>query len=527
MPDDQPIVEQSFVRIAACAEKLLNALRQANRLGEEDRERLEQAARAAEKLSELHPDSTLTALEATYALLRTPDPDDEEGETDRGLALVGARAGVLKDALKDERAVLRAQGYGGGDPAPDEPNEVHAPPDASLATLHDDAAEFSAAAKDLAREAEKAPDTTLEIPVSNQSVLPLPPSVTVGLINVTLNIQIPADLIQQLLKLGKPPINLIAGIAERTGQFAGKVSKAAKRRGLKALVDVAKGVAEAAERTATHAERLLRQDHPPPSAPPSPRRSPGDTFQDAPYVSEMIVISPGTFLMGSPANEKGRYKDEGPQHEVTIAYPFALGVYPVMFAEWDAARVAGARLENPKDNGWGRGRRPVINVSWDDICDPEKGYFAWLNDTLGLTGREDVYRLPSEAEWEYACRAGTQTRYWFGDDEAALGDHAWFSGNAGGQTHPVGEKPANPFGLYDMHGNVWEWCADGWHWSYDGADRPDDGRAWTSGGETRRVRRGGSWSNYPRFLRSAFRGSGLPEGRDYYQGFRLARTVSR
>ncbi len=235
-----------------------------------------------------------------------------------------------------------------------------------------------------------------------------------------------------------------------------------------------------------------------------------------------IEIPTGAFLMGSPENEEGRMGWEGPQHEVTIAQAFGMSVYAVTFAEYDAF-CAATGVDQPADEGWGRDRRPVINVSWKDAV----AYVTWLNSWTG-----ERYRLPSEAEWEYACRAQRsveepQTRYWFGDDEAALGDHAWFFGNAGGQTHRVGEKPANPFGLYDMHGNVWEWCADRWHGSYDGVDRPDDGRAWLSGGGTARVLRGGSWNSDPQGLRSAIRLYWYPEIRISYRGFRLARTILR
>ncbi len=244
-----------------------------------------------------------------------------------------------------------------------------------------------------------------------------------------------------------------------------------------------------------------------------------------------LVEKGKSFKMGSPEDEEGRYDYEGPQREVLFGHSFAMARFAVTFDEYDLFCAAtGAR--RPSDAGWGRGRRPVINVSWDDICDAKTGYLAWLNDTLGLTGRADAYRLPSEAEWEYACRAQRSleeppTRYWFGDDAAALGEHAWFSRNSGDQTHPVGEKPANPFGLYDMHGNVWEWCADRWHESYDGADRPDDGRAWVSGNDNRRVVRGGSWFNGPQALRSACRGDRGPAARSLDLGFRLARTILR
>lgn len=197
----------------------------------------------------------------------------------------------------------------------------------------------------------------------------------------------------------------------------------------------------------------------------------------------MVAIPPGRFHMGAAEGEEGASKDEFPQHEVRIDYPFALGEHTVTFAEWDAALAAGAQLEKPDDVGWGRDRRPVINVSWENA----QAYLAWLNERLGLEGRPDAYRLPSEAEWEYACRAGTATPFSFG--QTISKSQAQFSEGKFGsadQTAAVGSFPANPFGLYDMHGNVWEWCADGWHDDYTGA--PTDGSVWDGEDASRRGR---------------------------------------
>ena len=226
---------------------------------------------------------------------------------------------------------------------------------------------------------------------------------------------------------------------------------------------------------------------------------------------EMVIIPAGSFLMGSPPDEEQRHDDEGPQHAVRIARRFALGRYPVTFEEYDAFAVSTLRRP-PGDEGWGRGRRPVINVSWDDGL----AYTAWLSERTGAD-----YRLPSEAEWEYACRAGTTSRYSFGDaitpEQAACGPTAE-------KTTEVGGYPANPWDLYDMHGNVWEWCADVRHENYDGA--PDYGSAWIDGGDhSQRMMRGGTWNFESRHLRSATRAAHKPDAENLNWGFRVARTL--
>jgi formylglycine-generating enzyme required for sulfatase activity len=272
-------------------------------------------------------------------------------------------------------------------------------------------------------------------------------------------------------------------------------------------------------------------------------------FKDHEAGSEMVVVPAGKFTMGSPEGnegEQGPYSAEGPQHEVTIAKPFAVGKTEVTFAEWDACVAAGACLK-ASDNGWGGDDRPVINVSWDDA----KQYIAWLRR---ITRKE--YRLLSEAEWEYAARAGnsgpygllnmlrqesvtkgkqqtqgggyldlderyipfseatpgSQERYPFtepgrlsrsDDENVQLDQFAWY-GNSDRKTHPVGKKAANVFGLHDMHGNVMEWVEDTWHDNYK--DAPLDGSPWVKDGDAgRRVVRGGSWINYAQDLRAAKR----------------------
>jgi formylglycine-generating enzyme required for sulfatase activity len=244
------------------------------------------------------------------------------------------------------------------------------------------------------------------------------------------------------------------------------------------------------------------------------------TFRDADGPL-MVVIPAGRFRMGSPADEPERTDYEGPQHEVCIAAPFAMGMYAVTFYDYERF-CDDTKLGKPEDQGWGRGRRPVINVSWEAARD----YCAWLGEQ---TGR--AYRLPSEAEWEYACRAGTDTPFHFGPrittDQANFDGNYTYNGSAKGeyraQTVPVGSFPPNAFGLYDMHGNVWEWCQDTWHDSYKGA--PHDGSAWGRGEKESRVARGGSWRDFPRFCCAAAPRRSPPGVRYGFIGFRVCCTV--
>ncbi len=246
----------------------------------------------------------------------------------------------------------------------------------------------------------------------------------------------------------------------------------------------------------------------------------GEVFQDCDMCPQMVVVPGGRFGMGSPETEEGHDEEEGPRHVVAIEL-FAVGVYQVTFEEWDACAYAGGCGGLlPEDEGWGRGDRPAINVSWEDA----QGYVAWLSETTG-----EEYRLLTEAQWEYVARAGTQTARYWGEDESAQCRHA-----NGGDTYiscldgyentaPVGSFDANAFGLYDVLGNIWEWTEDCWNDSYAGA--PNDGSAWRSGDCSRRVLRGGSFTNSPAGLRSAQRSWGYPEDRIDSQGFRVARIV--
>jgi formylglycine-generating enzyme required for sulfatase activity len=231
-------------------------------------------------------------------------------------------------------------------------------------------------------------------------------------------------------------------------------------------------------------------------------------FRDFAAAPEMVIVPAGTFLMGS-CDGQGN-DDERPEHKVTIGRPFAVGRFAVTFEEWDAALRHGGVKHNPGDQGWGRGRRPVINVSWEDAV----VYVGWLTQETGKS-----YRLLSEAEWEYCCRAGTATQYSFGDKidkrQAQLSEQ---------RTAEVGGFPANAWGLHDMHGNVWEWCADNWHNDYTGSP-PSDGSVWKGGDASSRVLRGGSWNDDPQLLRSAYRGGLQPDYRLDGVGFRVARTL--
>lgn len=225
----------------------------------------------------------------------------------------------------------------------------------------------------------------------------------------------------------------------------------------------------------------------------------------------MLDIHPGCFEMGSKTGEN----DESPVHEVCIKKPYRIGKYEVTFAEYDVFAVETGR-KLPDDEAWGRDNRPVINVSWNDAI----AYAEWLSEQAKSRKQ---YRLPTESEWEYAARAGTQTRWSFGDDESRLGDYAWYSENSDGRTYEVGKKNPNSFDLYDLHGNAWEWVEDCWHDNYEGA--PEDGSAWLEANDgdcARRVIRGGSWFDEPWILRSAIRFRNTADTRNNDIGFRLA-----
>ncbi len=239
-----------------------------------------------------------------------------------------------------------------------------------------------------------------------------------------------------------------------------------------------------------------------------------------PIGMQLRLIPPGEFMMGSPESEEGRRDDESPQHRVRITRPFYLGVYPVTQSEW--ASVMGNNPSAFSSDGRNSDRVsglspddfPVEMVSWEDAQE----FIGELNERSEETGW--VHRLPTEAEWEHACRAGTTTRYYFGVDEAELGEYAWFRVNSGSRPHPVGQKRPNAWGLYDMHGNVWELCFD-WYSADYYANSPLEDPTGPEGGSNR-VFRGGGWSSTARACRSAFR-HGLPPGHRFdFLGLRVA-----
>jgi formylglycine-generating enzyme required for sulfatase activity len=241
------------------------------------------------------------------------------------------------------------------------------------------------------------------------------------------------------------------------------------------------------------------------------QRLPGELFRDCSDCPELVVAPSGEFDMGSSAKPS-----EQPVHHVRIVKNFAIGRRDVTFAEWDRCVAQLGCKFSPPDQGWGRGDRPVTNVSWDDA----KEFIAWLSKTTGKS-----YRLPTEAEWEYAARGGATTPYWWGK-ELGVG-HAQCAecgGSESGKTVPSGSFRANAFGLYDTAGNAAEWVEDCWNPTYRGA--PKDGSAWTNGDCSLRVLRGGSFADKAPAVRSSARFRYDEDVRYYANGFRVARELN-
>ena len=254
----------------------------------------------------------------------------------------------------------------------------------------------------------------------------------------------------------------------------------------------------------------LGQPEPPPSGPSVIWRVKGaiGDIVDCPDCPDMVVVPAGQYLMGSPDSEANRIGTEQ-LRRVTIAYPFAVSRFDITFDEWDACvRDGGCDGYRPNDQGWGRGKRPVINVSWNDA----QAYVAWLSRKTG-----HAYRLLSQTEWEYAARAGTGAAFPFGDTASPK-----LANYGGEKTTPVDHFKPNAFGLYDMAGNVWQWTQDCWSDYYGG---PVDGAPATGGDCNRRALRGGAWSVDPANIRAAFRGRVPIATRNDVVGFRVARTL--
>lgn len=254
-----------------------------------------------------------------------------------------------------------------------------------------------------------------------------------------------------------------------------------------------------------------------------PRAAVPRVFKDCDGCPEMVAIPGGSLMMGSPAGEPEREADEGPQRRVSIA-PFAAGKTEVTFEQWDECVARGGCRQRPGDEGWGRGTRPVINVTWNEAHE----YVKWLS---AKTGKR--YRLMSESEWEYAARGGTTTPFYTGDalttEQANIDGNFSYNGSAKGvwrrRTTEVGGFSPNGYGLHDMHGNVWEWVQDCYEKDAYEGKAPRDGRAHEVVACTSRGIRGGSWFIKPANARSADRNNNGPDNRGNSIGFRLARKL--
>jgi formylglycine-generating enzyme required for sulfatase activity len=258
-----------------------------------------------------------------------------------------------------------------------------------------------------------------------------------------------------------------------------------------------------------HALACKKQEANAPTPGTAPAKPPGPPKESAldlgnNVTMKLVLIPAGNFLMGSPQYEKDRLGNEGPQHEVTISKPFYMGAFEVTQVQYE--QIMG---KNPSD--FKGGQNPVERVSWDDAVE-------FCKEFSRKTGRN--VRLPTEAEWEYACRAGSKTRFCYGDDNGKLGDYAWYQMNSDSKPHPVGQKNPNDWGLYDMHGNVWEWCSDWYAGSYANINMTDPPG---SASGTNRVLRGGDWSHAASSCRSARRLRGIPDLGSFFSfGFRVA-----
>ncbi|MEK9672686.1 MAG: formylglycine-generating enzyme family protein [Rhodospirillaceae bacterium] len=287
----------------------------------------------------------------------------------------------------------------------------------------------------------------------------------------------------------------------RTRRRAARAAAAAIFMGV--LAAVLAGPALAQISTKEYEKRLKTWKPRPPSAEALAVKS----FTDCPTCPEMVVVPKGVFVMGSDLDNR-----EQPKHSVFIKKPFAISRYEITFDEWDACLKEGGCDHNPHDHGWGRGRQPVVNIDFHMA----QGFAEWLSKKTGKP-----YRLPSEAEWEYAARAGTKTNYWFGDDAGVGRINCRKCGTpwSDHRNAPVGMTEPNPFGIYDMHGNAYEWVADCWAKNYEGA--PRDGSARKDGNCKIRVIRGGSWYYFARQARSSSRAKNDANVNSYWLSFRV------
>lgn len=351
-----------------------------------------------------------------------------------------------------------------------------------------------------------------------------PPTIDLGALARTL--EAIRDTARELRELVQSLHTWVAPAVVAAGRI---VAAGAERawRGLKTLVSKVRYERELSQQ----AQDTVCEDHSKPFRPPlEPLARWREPIPGLPEEAwpDMITLPAGEFLMGAPEEEEYRNESARPQRQVTVLHPFAMGRTAVTFAMWDAALAAGFTppkgAEHPDDHQWGRGTRPVINISWEDAL----SYCAWLNESLRLA--RGTWRLPSEAEWEYACRAGTTTPFSFGPSispQQVNYDGRYYADSNGrgvsrARTVPVGTLPPNAWGLHEMHGNVWEWVEDAYG-RYPA--EPTDSRPVKRPDDSERVVRGGSWLMGPNYARSYGRLSKVAWHRGFYVGFRLARTL--
>jgi|TARA_B110000438_G_scaffold300025_1_gene351467 formylglycine-generating enzyme required for sulfatase activity len=253
--------------------------------------------------------------------------------------------------------------------------------------------------------------------------------------------------------------------------------------------------------------------------PDRPIYTPGQIFRDCPNCPDLVVVPPGSFIMGLGSTSK----NSQPAHQVRITKPFAIGRFEIKFSEWQSCMDAGGCKTNPDDHLWGKNDRPVINITFFEA----KNYITWISKKTGYR-----YRLPSESEWAYANRAGTSTHWWWGDKVGKNNANCKDCGSPWSDngvkdhgTSPVGMFPPNPFGLHDTTANVFEWVEDCWNSSYKGA--PTDGSAWTKENCNYRVIRGGSFYYYSKVGRSAYRAKNPSKVKSYWLGFRILRELNQ